>query len=165
MIISFMKLNKFCLLFFLILFTGIILPQSSPDKVVDMKVKSPKVISLNKLTEAEIILQIKNGWHINSNKPLDENLSPTVISIKDNPNIQIKKIIYPEPVITKLQFSQSQMALYEGEAIVKIQFLVKKDFKKSILKLEGEVQYQPCNNQTCLFPTAKNFSTNLKIKK
>ncbi len=160
-----MKLNKFCLLFFLIFLAGIILPQSTPDKVVDVKVKVPKVVSSNKITEAEIILQIKNGWHINANKPLDENLSPTVISFKDNPNIQIKKIIYPEPVITKLQFSQSQMALYEGEAAVKIQFIVKKEFKRKALKIDGEVQYQPCNNQTCLFPTSKDFSINLKIKK
>ncbi len=160
-----MKLNKFYLPFFLIFFTGIIFPQSTSDKVVDVKVKVPKVVSSNKITEAEIILQIKNGWHINANKPLDENLSPTVISFKNNPNIQIKKIIYPEPVITKLQFSQSQMALYEGEASLKIQFMVKKDFKAKALKVDGEVQYQPCNNQTCLFPTSKNFSISLKIKK
>lgn len=160
-----MKLNKFFLIFFLFYYAGINFPQTTSGKVVEVKVKAPKVISVNTLIQADIVIQIKNGWHINSNKPLDDNLSPTLVSLKNNPNVLIKKIIYPEPIISKLQFSQSQMALYEGEAVVKIQFMVSKKFRKRTLKLDGEVQYQPCNNQTCLFPASKSFSFELKIKK
>ncbi len=159
-----MKRSIYATLLFIIFFVGRGLTQTSPDKVVDVKIKIPKVISIGKPFDADVALQIKNGWHINSNKPLDDNLSPTVVSIKSNPGIQVKKIIYPEPLITKLQFSQSQMALYEDEAIVKIQFIIKKKFKKRNLKLEGEVRYQPCNDQTCLFPTSKPFVINLKVK-
>ena len=139
--------------------------QSSPDKVVEIKVKVPKVVPKNKLIEAEVILQIKNRWHINSNKPLDESLTPTVVTLKDNSSIKVLKTIYPEPILTKLQFSQTQMALYEDEADVKIQFKINKGFKKQTIKIRGEVQYQPCDNQTCLFPTSKPFEFELKLKK
>ena len=161
-----MKLKP--LLLFLILFlilNQISFSQSSPDKVVDVKVKVSKQASVNTPVDGELVLQIKDGWHINANKPLDENLSPTVVVFKDNPEVKITKIIYPQPIITKLQFSQSQMALYEGDTIVKFQFVVNKGIKKRTLKIDGEVQYQPCNNQTCLFPTSKPFSFEVKIKK
>ena len=139
--------------------------QSSPDKVVDIKVKAPKEVSRNNLIEVQVILQINNGWHINSNKPLEESLSPTVVTLKDNSYIKVLKTIYPEPILTKLKFSQSQMALYEDEAVVIIQFKIDKGFKKRSLAIRGEVQFQPCNNQTCLFPTAKPFEFELKLKK
>ena len=151
--------------FFFAAITNNSLAQTSPEKVIDIKVKAPKEIAKDKIIEADIILQIKNGWHINSNKPLDESLSPTVVNIKDNSAIKVIKTIYPEPILTKLQFSQSQMALYEDEAVIKIQFKVDKSFKQRNIKLNGEVQFQPCNNQTCLFPAAKQFEFGLKIKK
>jgi len=160
-----MRLLIYFLIFVIFIYAGESFPQSSPDKVISIKVKAPKVISADSLLEADIVLQIKDGWHINSNKPLDENMSPTVVSLKNNHDVNIIRIIYPEPVITKLQFSQSQMALYEGEAIVKIQLMVNKGVKKKSLKLEGQVQFQPCDNQTCLFPASKAFTFELKIKK
>lgn len=151
--------------FFFVAINQNALSQSSPDKVVDIKVKVPKEVSKNNLIEAEVILQIKNGWHINSNKPLDESLTPTVVSLKDTSSIKILKTIYPEPILTKLQFSQTQMALYEDEADVKIQFRINKGLKKQTMKIRGEVQFQPCDNQTCLFPTSKPFEFELKFKK
>ncbi len=151
--------------FFLAAITNNSLAQTLPDKVIDVKVKTPKEVVKDKIIEADIILQIKNGWHINSNKPLDESLSPTIVTLKDNSAIKIIKTIYPEPVLTKLQFSQSQMALYEDEAVIKIQFKIDKGFNKRAIKLNGEVEFQPCNNQTCLFPSSKPFTFELKINK
>lgn len=160
-----MRLLKYTLAFVLFVFGGKYFPQSSPDKVVEVNVKTPKVVYTNKESNIEVILQIKDGWHINSDKPLDDNLSPTVVSLNNNPEVKIVKISYPDPIITKLQFSQSQMALFEGEAVVKIQLMVNKGVKEKTIKLKGEVQYQPCNNQTCLFPTSKTFTIELKLKK
>ncbi len=160
-----MNRNNLLVMLCLVFFAGIIIPQPSSGNVVEIKVKAPKLVSADKEINAEVTIKIADGWHINSNKPLDDNLSPTVVSLKKNPDIDIKSITYPQPVITKLQFSQSQMSLFEDEAVVKIRFIINKSFRKNALKLEGEVQYQPCNNQTCLFPASKPFTIDLRIKK
>ncbi len=152
---------------FLILITNLkIYGQNiSPKDVVGIKVKIDSPLNKNNTVSIDIILSIKDGWHINANKPLDDYLTPTVVSIKDTANIRIVDEEYPAPSFVKLKFSQTQLALYENEAIVKLKLKINKSFKKSKLKLKGEVQYQPCNDQTCLFPVSKPFSLDLNFKK
>jgi DsbC/DsbD-like thiol-disulfide interchange protein len=136
---------------------------SSKD-IVNVKVKSNKTLNKNDTINVDVVLNIKDGWHINANKPLDDYLTATVLSLKDTSNIHIAGLEYPVPILTKLNFSQTQLALYEDQATIKLKLKVKKSFKKSKLKLNGTVQYQPCNDQTCLFPVRKQFSSELHFK-
>jgi hypothetical protein len=64
-----------------------------------------------------------------------------------------------------LAFSEDELALYEGEARIKLWIKTDKKFKKDNLKIDGTIQYQPCNDQTCLFPYKKSFSVEVKRKK
>ncbi|MHB1687034.1 MAG: protein-disulfide reductase DsbD domain-containing protein [Ignavibacteriaceae bacterium] len=131
----------------------------SPDKIVDVKVKT-SIVRLKKegIIDVSINLNIMHGWHINSNKPLDNNLSPTSIKIKNNANFKVIKIKFPPPLLKKLGFSDSDLALYEDEVSIKVELKPVKKVTKGKIKVEGEVDYQPCNDQTCLFPVSKPFS-------
>jgi hypothetical protein len=135
----------------------------SPKDVVNIKVKTAKLLNKNEIINLDVILMLKDGWHLNANKPLDDYLTPTVVSL-DTSNVHIVNEEYPEPLLTKLKFSETQLALYEDETVIKLSLTIKKGFKKSVLKLGGEVQYQPCNDQTCLFPVSKPFSVELHFK-
>ena len=151
--------NLLLKLILFLIFSQLVFAQSiSPDKVIEIKTIVPHAISSAGLVDVEIILNIKKEWHINSNKPLDENLVPTVLSFKEIPGIQIQKITYPKPSIEKLPFMESQLSLYENEVIIRVQFKVNKKSGIKQFNLEGTVKYQPCNNQTCLFPVSKQFS-------
>ena len=162
-----MKTFKYFLTVILILLTNkIVFTQTAaPDKIVDVKVLLPHGVPSSGVVDAEVILNVKKGWHINANKPLDKDLSPTVLSFKETEGIQVLKITYPEPSLEKLPVSESQLALYEDEVIIKVRLKVDKKRLKQPLALEGEVKYQPCNNQTCLFPASKPFSIDLNSRK
>ncbi|MBX3006469.1 MAG: hypothetical protein KF816_00440 [Melioribacteraceae bacterium] len=110
----------------------------------------------------ELKLDIKERWHINSNKPLDEFLTPTFVSIKDSTLFSEVTIEYPAPDILKLEFSETELALFHDITVIKIILSPKGNFNKNNFTIEGEVSYQPCNDQTCLFPTKKNFSVTYK---
>lgn len=143
---------------------GIAQNVSSKD-IVTVNVKTEKLYNKNKIIDVGVNLLIKDGWHINAYKPLNEYLTPTVISLKDTSAIKIIDIKYPPPLLKKLNFSQTRLALYENAANIKLELILKKGFNKSILKLNGELQYQPCNDQTCLFPVSKPFDFVLHFKK
>lgn len=110
----------------------------------------------------EIRLDIKDGWHINSNKPFDDYLTPTMVALKDSSYFSSLAIEYPEPDIENLAFSQSELSLYRDQVTIMIKFRVKDKFEKKDLKIEGTVFYQPCNDQSCLFPAKKAFSVIMK---
>lgn len=137
----------------------------SPVAVVDISSKS----TVNKTPDGteitlNIILSIKDTWHINANKPSDESLTPTVVKFDKSRDFAVTGIKYPPAEMLKLQFSSEELALYETQATIKAKLFVSNNYKGKELIVKGTLQYQPCNNQTCLFPVSKPFSLEVKLR-
>jgi hypothetical protein len=147
-------------------YSSVIFAQNiKPENVVDIssksaidKTKEGKEVTLN------IILSIKDTWHINANKPLDESLTPTVVKFDQSKDYVVQSIIYPPAEMVKLSFSNNDLAVYEMQATIRTKLFVGKTYKGGKLTVEGTLQYQPCNDQTCLFPISKPFSLEIKLK-
>jgi hypothetical protein len=54
------------------------------------------------------------------------------------------------------------MLTFSWSTRIKIILSPKENFNKNNFTIEGEVAYQPCNDQTCLFSKKKNFTVNFK---
>jgi uncharacterized protein len=133
----------------------------SQDNVADISITTvPDSVSKNNFT-VFINIDIKKGWHLNSSKPLDDYLTPTKINLKDSTGIRIVNIEYPPEMITKLQFSDSDLSLYEGIVTIKVYLEASDAFLNKKRKAELELDYQSCNNQTCLFPVQKILQADL----
>ncbi len=95
-------------------------------------------------------ISIPQGWHINSNKPLQKDLIPTSLFINDNAvGWRIDKIQYPEPVTTKLGFQSEALSLYLGN--VKIYLQLDSNANPSRI-LPLQLGIQACNDRICLPP-------------
>jgi thiol:disulfide interchange protein DsbD len=136
-----------------------------PESVVDISSRSTVNKSSNGTEiELKVILIIEDTWHINAHKPTDESLTPTSVQFDKSKDFAITGIKYPPAEMLKLQFSNQELALYETQATVKTKIIVSKNYKGKELTVKGTLQYQPCNNQTCLFPVKKPFSFDIKLK-
>ena len=96
-----------------------------------------------------ITATILSGWHINSNKPLDEFVIPTVLTF-DPATAELLKADYPQHTVRDFTFSSDQkqtLAVYEGT--IAIPFAAK--VKSSAIK--ASLRYQACNDSVCLPPT------------
>jgi hypothetical protein len=103
----------------LLILGGNIISQNKAKDIVDIKVSStPDTIKKNYYT-IFINLDIKEGWHINSNKPLDNYLTPTSVKLKDSLSARILSVEYPQEIISKLMFSDSDLYLYVGNVSIK----------------------------------------------
>lgn len=136
-----------------------------PEEVVKISTTS-KVITKQDWVEINVnfIIDIKDSWHINSNKPDDPSLTATVLKIEKSKEYAVQKISYPPASFVKLQFSEDELALYEEQAVIKVVLIIGKNFGAKKLLLKGSLQYQPCNDQTCLFPVNKPFGEEIKLK-
>ncbi len=101
--------------------------------------------------EFDIIIEIKDGWHINSNQPLDKQLIATSLSLvdatSDNKNIAVN-IQYPKGKLQSLSFSNDNLSLYSKHAIIRVKFNNRPAHPSDIVK----IQLQACNNKLCLLP-------------
>lgn len=108
-------------------------------------------------------VNVEEGWHINSNKPYDEYLIPTSLTIVENPNFKIKKVAYPEPHDFKLSFSESPLSVWEGTVYKGALIEVDSNLTPGIYPLVVELEYQACNDISCQAPTAVTDTINIEV--
>jgi thiol:disulfide interchange protein DsbD len=115
--------------------------------------------------QVAIIANIKPGFHINSHKPTDEYLMPTVVKFDETEGIIFGPVQYPEPQLIRFSFSTSKLSVYEGKAAIIAQSQLSDDTSPSDVKVSGKLAYQACDDQKCFMPQAVRFEIPLKIVK
>ena len=103
-------------------------------------------------------INILEGWHINSDQPLEDFLIPTKIRFEESDGVTFGRIQYMEPELREFSFSDTKMSVYEGKVYALTTITISPDFEKSELKLGGSIYYQACNDESCLAPTEYNFA-------
>ncbi|MBN2184019.1 MAG: thioredoxin fold domain-containing protein [Candidatus Krumholzibacteriota bacterium] len=106
---------------------------------------------------------VKEGWHINSNSPLDKFLIPTVLETNLPEGIEVTGIFYPEPDLQRLEFSESNMSLYHGTIVIGAALKVGKETAPGEYDISVVLKYQGCNNLTCLEPSSIIISTRIRV--
>ena len=71
------------ILFIVLLFTQINFAQDQDVATISVKEKSVKV-KQGEQVSVDLLITVNSGWHMNSNKPNDEFLIPSVITAKSN---------------------------------------------------------------------------------
>lgn len=108
-------------------------------------------------------VEIEETWHINSNKPKEDFLIPTELTMSEINGFSLINKSYPEPKEYKFSFSDTPLSVWEGEffigALIKVDDNVKPGKYNLILNLD----YQACNNQSCLAPTTVSDTLEIEI--
>lgn len=94
---------------------------------------------------------MKEGWHINSNKPLEEYFIPTALTLPNGPLAAEK---FPKPVEKKLKFNGTPLSLYENHLVLENALPDIESKEAQVLTLD----IQACSDQICLEPESLNFS-------
>ncbi len=112
-------------------------------------------------------VDIKEGWHINSDKPKEDFLIPTELSII-NPGkgfFNLERIVYPPAQNVKLDFSDKPLSAWEGEIFIGGILRAPTDIKPGDYLLIVKLVYQSCNNSVCLAPTSVADTLQLTVTK
>lgn len=114
--------------------------------------------------EVKIIADIKDGFHINSNKPYDEFLIPVTVT-SGNKTFPISKVIYPTPKDELLKVSPEPVSIYSGEIAISLNFVVAKNVAPGDYIVPIELNFQACDDESCFPPDVIKANLNLKIEK
>jgi len=97
-------------------------------------------------------LAFDQGWHINSNRPLQGYLIPTELGLQPNPVVELYEVRYPGGGKVKLGFSDQPLSAYEGEAWITASVAAKDDAVAGEARVGLELHFQACNDRSCLAP-------------
>jgi hypothetical protein len=100
----------------------------------------------NEVVTADFTLQLRNGYHVNSNTPNDEFLIPLRFTWIDGV-AQAGEVTFPKPNLEKYEFSQKPVSVFTGDFKVQTKFKV-----LSTGNMLGKLRYQACSDKACLPP-------------
>ncbi|RHW74893.1 DUF255 domain-containing protein [Colwellia sp. RSH04] len=96
-----------------------------------------------------LLLNLEDGWHINSNSPLDKYLIPTELTVGEGLYV---KVNYPREKVKSLGFSQSLLSLFEGQFTINLELP-----RDNALPEKVKLRVQACNDKLCLLPETLSF--------
>jgi thiol:disulfide interchange protein DsbD len=112
---------------------------------------------------AAVIVEIQQGWHINSSTPADENFIETSLQLKVPKRIEIAHIRYPKGIERNFDFAESPLNVYEGTIDILLELKLASDLKPGSYTIPLLLGYQACSDRVCLAPTTLPADLHLEV--
>jgi len=132
------------------------------DDVVDARVVlSHESVAAGKTYTAAVVIDIDNGWHINSVMPYQDFLIPASLTIDSLDGFSVGSVEFPSG--HDMTLAGDQMSVYSGEVVVPFQINIGGDVADGSYELPVRLHYQACNNQTCAPPKTEEMTLSIKV--
>jgi len=109
-------------------------------------------VARGQAAEQKLTLQLRPGFHVNSNKPNDEFLIPLKLTWTPAGPLETGAVEYPEPKIEKSDFSDKPLSVFDGTFLLVTHVRAAASASPGAGVLNGKLRYQACNNRECLQP-------------
>jgi thiol:disulfide interchange protein DsbD len=134
----------------------------SEDVVKISVIENAVKVNKGESVTVNLTITVNPEWHINSNKPNDEFLIPSEISSKGS-GVKLSTVKYPQAKDLKLSFSEEPVSVYEAESSAKLTFTTDKNTSAGKQKVTVTLDYQACNDVSCLPPNVTTTEFELEI--
>jgi len=137
-----------------------------PETVVQVRVE-PAAVSVKPgaTATATLLATIKRGFHINSNKPVQEYLIPTRVELLEAPLFVLEKADFPLGELKAFEFTPDEkLSVYEGTVRVPLELRAKPDATTGSHHLRLAFHYQACNDRFCLRPAQREVVLKILLR-
>ncbi|MFY9556377.1 MAG: protein-disulfide reductase DsbD domain-containing protein [Blastocatellia bacterium] len=114
--------------------------------------------------QVEVVIKVGEGYHINSNRPLEKYLIATTLKIDRSPGLTVTPVVYPKAKLEKFEFSKNPLSVFEGKAVLKLTARALSSLAPGAQYLKGKLMVQACNNQQCLRPQSIDVNIPLQVE-
>jgi len=115
-------------------------------------------------TPVALVVEIQDGYHINSNRPADKNLVATALKFDKLAGLSVSPVVYPRAKVQKFEFSPKPLSVYEGKAVLKMTARALPSAAGS-QTLKGKLTVQACNDHLCLRPQTVDVAIPIEVVK
>lgn len=121
--------------------------------------------SLKSGSEAQfaIIMDIKDGWHLNAHNPTLDYLIGVDLSVKASDHAIVSDIQYPKPMQMKFSFAQDVLDVYEGKSMILVKLKTSDKLSAGNYDINGKLTVQACSDKACLPPSKVDLTFPLTV--
>ena len=111
--------------------------------------------------QAAVVLNIPQGFHVNSNKPLSKYAVPTVLRIEAPGGVKIGPVIYPRSSMHRV--GNDQLAVFDGRAVMRFSVTVPATYESNTAELRARIRFQSCNDEVCFPPVTREITMPIDV--
>jgi thiol:disulfide interchange protein DsbD len=135
-------------------------------KVVKIRAAEPVYkLKSGSAVDATVIIDIDQGYHINSNRPAESFLIPTALKLQPPKGLTVARVVYPKAKLQKFSFSEKPMSVFEGKAVLRFNARALSSLAAGNHALKGKLTVQACNDQQCLRPQTIDVEIPFEVTK
>lgn len=112
---------------------------------------------------AAVVLDIPNGFHVNSNRPLGKYAVPTVVKIEAPAGVRVSPVVYPRSIVRRFKFSEEQLGVYEGRPVMRFNVTVPANYAGGEATVRARVRFQSCNDEVCFPPATRDLVMQIPV--
>lgn len=113
--------------------------------------------------QAAIVMEIPEGLHVNSNRPLGKYAVPTVVKVEAADGLRVTPVVYPRSTVRKFGFSDERLAVYEGRAVMRFNVSVPANYGSGRALVRARLRFQSCNNEACFPPATREIELPIDV--
>jgi thiol:disulfide interchange protein DsbD len=108
-------------------------------------------------------VSLPEGLHTQSNKPRDENLIPTVLTIDAPAGITVNEIVFPPSTDLKQAGQDQPLAVFEREFAIGVRLSIAGSVAPGTITVPAKLRYQACDANLCFAPSTADASWTLHV--
>ena len=145
-------------------FSFVLLCSGQNNNVLTVAPPEKVTAKIGSMVQVKVSLEVRTGYHCNSNKPSDEYLIPLKLTWAPGP-LESPEVTYPTPQMEKYSFSPTPLSVYTGNFDLMTKFKVSPSATPGQAIITAKLRYQACNDRMCLQPKTVDVSVPIDIIK
>jgi hypothetical protein len=114
--------------------------------------------------EATVRVTMQSGYHINANPASDSYLRATELTVQTADGVSVAFVTYPTAITKTFSFAKKPLAVYEGEAVIKVTLKAANSAPKGQRSFAAKLNVQACDDQVCYAPGRIDLSIPVTVK-
>ncbi|MEX1274958.1 MAG: cytochrome c biogenesis protein CcdA, partial [Bacteroidota bacterium] len=110
-----------------------------------------------------VLVEIQEGWHINSNTPTHDYLIGTALELQPKEGVILADLSYPHGEDVKFAFSDEALNVYEGTTPIFLTVRISDRLPEGPDTLRARLRVQACDDQVCLAPSTIDVAIPIQI--
>jgi cytochrome c biogenesis protein CcdA len=112
---------------------------------------------------AALQVRLPEGLHVQSNKPRDPSLIPTVVTVDAPAGVSVGEIVFPAPTDLNQVGQPQPLAVFEQEFAIGVRFVIDGNVPPGELEVPARLRYQACDENICYIPASADVRWKLRV--
>ncbi|HEX8115790.1 MAG TPA: protein-disulfide reductase DsbD domain-containing protein, partial [Pyrinomonadaceae bacterium] len=113
--------------------------------------------------QAAVVMDIPGGLHVNSNRPGQKFIIPTVVKVSAPRGFRVTPVTYPRAASRSFRFSDQPLSVYEGRAVFRFNVSVPANHPLGVETVRVNVRFQSCNEEACFPPASRDLGLRIAV--